>query len=317
MPNPIDMPTVKVNVFPGGFNWGLYAGIDKGFFADEGLRIEVLGTPNSVTQMTEFAAGGFDIAMTGVDNIVAYREGQGEAPIGPQPEFFAFMGSDSAFLSLVSAPEFSDIRQLKGKILAVDALTTGYAFVLYEILRRNGLNRGSYELRRVGGMIQRLNSLLEGNEAATLFSAPYNLIALSRGQRQLVTATAVLGPYQGNVAAAKRTWAERNPEKIVAYIRGYRRAIDWLYDPGNRAEAIEILLRNVPNLSRDIGEKSSAELLAPVGGFFRDCAVDTEGLRCVLELRSRYAEPRKDLTDPSKYYDPIYFETAVRAPMRS
>ena len=41
--------------------------------------------------------------MTAVDNIVAYREGQGEAPIGPQPEFFAFMGSDSAFLVLSAA----------------------------------------------------------------------------------------------------------------------------------------------------------------------------------------------------------------------
>jgi ABC-type nitrate/sulfonate/bicarbonate transport system substrate-binding protein len=79
--------------------------------------------------MTELAAGRFDIAMTAVDNIVAYREGQGEPPIGPQPEFFTFMGTDSAFLSLVSPPEFTEIQQLKGKTLAVDALTTGYAFV--------------------------------------------------------------------------------------------------------------------------------------------------------------------------------------------
>ena len=165
----------------------------------------------------------------------------------------------------------------------------------------------------MGGMIQRLNSLLEGNEAATLFSAPYNLIALSRGQKQLVTATAVLGPYQGNVAAAKRSWAETNSEKIIAYIRSYRKAIAWLYDPNNRGEAIEILMWNVPNLSRDMGEQCSAELLDPVGGFFRDCAVDTEGLRRVLELRSRYAEPRKDLTDPSKYYDAAYFERAAQS----
>jgi ABC-type nitrate/sulfonate/bicarbonate transport system substrate-binding protein len=100
-----DLKRLRVNVFPGGFNWGLYVGIDKGFFAREGLRIEVQHTPNSVTQMTDMAAGKFEIAMTGVDNIVAYVEGQGEAPIGPQPDFFAFMGSDSAFLSLVSGPD--------------------------------------------------------------------------------------------------------------------------------------------------------------------------------------------------------------------
>ena len=83
---------LRVNVFPGGFNWGLYVGIDRGFFRDEGLRIEVQETPNSVSQMTDFSQGKFEIAMTAVDNIVAYVEGQGEAPIGAQPEFLRLHG---------------------------------------------------------------------------------------------------------------------------------------------------------------------------------------------------------------------------------
>ena len=30
--NPTNLPLVRVNVFPGGFNWGVYVGQDKGFF---------------------------------------------------------------------------------------------------------------------------------------------------------------------------------------------------------------------------------------------------------------------------------------------
>src|ERR1051326_2838215 len=130
---------IRVNVFPGGFNWGLYVAIDRGLFARHGLDATIQGTPNSVAQMTGLARGEFEIAMTAVDNIVAYVEGQGEAPIGPQPEFFAFMGSDSGFLSLVVSPQIKTIADLKGKTLSVDARTTGYAFVLFDILRRNGL----------------------------------------------------------------------------------------------------------------------------------------------------------------------------------
>src|ERR1700742_1214432 len=304
---------LKVNVFPGGFNWGLYVGIEKGFFAEQGLQIQILGTPNSVTQMTEFAEGKFDIAMTAVDNIVAYREGQGEAPIGPQPEFFAFMGSDSGFLRLVSSPDISTIADLAGKVLSVDALTTGYAFVLYEILRRNGMDRNAYELQRRGGMIQRMNSLLEGNESATQLSAPYNLIAKGRGQRQLVTATSILGAYQGNVAAARRSWAEKNGDKIVAFIRAYHASIGWLYQPSNRTAAIELLVRNVAGMSPDVAEASYVELLAPDDGFFRDCRIDLAGLQCVLDLRSRYAEPNKTLIDPMKYCDPSYYQRASSA----
>jgi ABC-type nitrate/sulfonate/bicarbonate transport system substrate-binding protein len=303
-----DLPVVTVNVFPGGFNWGLYVGQDQGFFARHGIAVEVQGTPNSVTQMSDFAEGKFDIAMTAVDNIVAYVEGQGEAPIGPQPDFMAFMGSDSGFLSLVTSPDIKRISDLKGKALSVDALTTGYAFVLYEILRKNGLDkdRGDYGLDRAGGMVQRWNALREGRHAGTLLSAPYNIVAQTDGFTELVKATDVIGPYQGNVAAARRPWARQNRSKVIAYIRGYRDSIAWLYDPANRAGAIAILRRHLPQMQAAVAEASYAELLDPVHGFFRNGGIDPTGLACVLELRSRYASPPRTLSDPAKYCDLSY-----------
>jgi len=303
-----DLAVVTVNVFPGGFNWGLYVGQDKGFFARHGIAVEVQGTPNSVTQMSDFSQGKFDIAMTAVDNIVAYVEGQGEAPIGPQPDFSAFMGSDSGFLSLVTSPAIKDISDLKGKTLSVDAMTTGYAFVLYEIMRKNGLDKdtGDYEIVRAGGMVQRWNALREGRHAATLLSAPYNIIAKSDGFTELLTATDVIGAYQGNVAAARRPWAQQNRSKVIAYIRGYRDSIAWLYEPSNRNEAIEILRRHLPQMPQAVAEASSAELLDAVNGFFRSGDIDPEGLNCVLELRSRYGSPPKRLRDPARYCDLSY-----------
>jgi ABC-type nitrate/sulfonate/bicarbonate transport system substrate-binding protein len=308
-----DLPVVTVNVFPGGFNWGLYVGQDKGFFAQHGITVEMQGTPNSVTQMSDFAHGKFDIAMTAVDNIVAYVEGQGEAPIGPQPDFMAVMGSDSGFLSLVTSPAIKSIAQLAGKTLSVDAMTTGYAFVLYEIMRRNGLDKdkGDYEIVRASGMVQRWNALREGHHAATLLSAPYNIIAKNDGFTEFVKATDVIGAYQGNVAAVRRPWAKQNRSKILACISGYRSSIAWLYEPSNRVEAIEILRRHLPQMPPEIAEASYPELLEPVRGFFRSGDIDREGLNRVLELRSRYGRPSRPLSDPAKYCDLSYGEIAT------
>ena len=296
-----DLPTLRVNVFPGGFNWGVYVGQDKGFFAEGGIAVELQGTPNSVTQMTDFSLGKFDIAMTAVDNIVAYVEGQGEAPIGPQGDFMAVMGSDSGFLSLVASPSISKIEDLAGKTLSVDAMTTGYAFVLYEIMRRahGGLDKdkGDYEIVRAGGMVQRWNALREGQHSATLLSAPYNIIAQNAGFRELVKATDVIGPYQGNVAAVRRSWAQDNRGKIEAYIRAYRRSIAWLYEPQNRTEAIAILRHHLPQMPEIIAEASYGELLDPARGFFRACEIDPAGLDCVLSLRSRYGLPSMQLNE--------------------
>jgi ABC-type nitrate/sulfonate/bicarbonate transport system substrate-binding protein len=270
----------------------------------------VQGTPNSVTQMTDFAQGKFDIAMTAIDNIVAYVEGQGEAPIGPQSDFMAVMGSDNGFLSLVASPSVSRIEDLAGKTLSVDAMTTGYAFVLYEIMRRHGLKKngldkakGDYEIVRAGGMVQRWGGLREGQHAATLLSAPYNIIAQNAGFTELVKATDIIGPYQGNVAAVRWPWAQANRSKVEAYIRAYRRSIAWLYEASNRNEAIAILMSHLPQMPHEIAEASHRELLDPAHGFFRNCTIDAAGLDCVLELRSRYALPAKSLDDPAKYYD--------------
>jgi ABC-type nitrate/sulfonate/bicarbonate transport system substrate-binding protein len=306
------LPVVTVNVFPGGFNWGLYVGQDKGFFAEHGITIEIQGTPNSITQMTDFSLEKFDIAMTAVDNIVAYVEGQSEAGIGPQPDFMAVMGSDSGFLSLIASPAVKSIAQLAGKTLSVDAMTTGYAFVLYEIMRRNGLDkdRGDYQIVRAGGMVQRWKALREGHHAATLLSAPYNIIAKNAGFTEFVKATEMIGPYQGNVAAVRRPWARQNRSKILSFISGYRRSIAWLYEGANRKDAIAILRRHLPQMPQEIAEASYLELLDPVRGFFRNCDIDREGLACVLELRSRYGLPSRQLNDPAKYCDPSYGEDA-------
>jgi ABC-type nitrate/sulfonate/bicarbonate transport system substrate-binding protein len=307
-PHTSDLPVVTVNVFPGGFNWGLYVGRDKGFFAEHGIAIEIQDTPNSVTQMTDLSQGKFDIAMTAVDNIVAYVEGQGEAPIGPQPDFMAVMGSDTGFLSLVTSPSITAIEGLAGKPLSVDAMTTGYAFVLYEIMRRNGLDKakGDYRIVRAGGMVQRWNALAEGQHAATLLSAPYNIIAKNAGFTELAKATDVIGPYQGNVAAVRRSWARQNRSRVLGFVKGYRRSIAWLYEPANRAEAVEILRRALPRMTGEIAQASYAELLDPARGFFRHCDIDRAGLACVLQLRSRYGVPARALNDPEKYCDLSY-----------
>jgi ABC-type nitrate/sulfonate/bicarbonate transport system substrate-binding protein len=305
------MNKITLNVFPGGFNWPSFVAQAKGFFAANGIEVMLQSTPNSVAQMTGLSRDEFQIAMTAVDNIVAYVEGQGEAPIGAQPEFFAFMGSDSGFLSLVAQREVKSWRDLQGKTLSVDARTTGYAFVLFEMLRRNGLTDDDYKIVRAGGMTQRWEALRAQQQDATLLSAPFDLLAEAHGLRRLARATDVIGPYQGNVAAAKRSWVAAHADEVIGFIRAYAAAIEWLYDPNNRDEAISILMESLPHMTTELAQRSYEQLLSPARGFFRQAKIDASGLRTVLELRTRYGEPRRLLAEPAKYYDPAYYKTAL------
>jgi ABC-type nitrate/sulfonate/bicarbonate transport system substrate-binding protein len=305
MPSPL-LP-LRVNVFPGGFNWPIFAAIESGCFARQGIAVELQATTGSMAQMTGLADGAFEIAMTAFDNVVAYVEGQGEAPIGAQPDFFAFLGSDDSFLSLVAQADISCPADLRGRAVSVDAATTGYAFLLFDMLHHAGLEEGDYAVVLVGGMVQRFDDLRHGGNAATLLSAPYDLLAQRQGLHLLMR---VQGPYQGNVGAARRSWARSHPDLVVAYIRAYLEAVRWLYDPANKPQACAILERNVAGMTPELAAASYVRLLEPDGGFFRDGRLQEDGVNRVLRLRSRYAAGRRLLTDPGKYFDPDYRELA-------
>ncbi|MGB8435677.1 MAG: ABC transporter substrate-binding protein [Burkholderiales bacterium] len=305
------MKPVNVIVFPGGFNWPIWVAQEQGLFAQNDIAVTLTLTPNSVFQLTGLIEGRFDIAMTGIDNLVAYREGQGEVDV-LGPDLFAFMGSDTAFLRLVTVPEVKSIADLRGKVLSVDARTTGFAFVLLEILERGGLREPDYTIEKAGGVLQRFEALLEKKHAGTLLMTPFEVRAEAKGFNRLASAVNVLGRYQGLVGGARKTWADANRATVVGYIRAWSDAVDWLYDPTNVDEALAIFARNVPGSLPEIARAAYRLLLSPEEGFQKQARIDIEGVRTVLQLRSKFGMPKKNLTEPMKYYDPSFHEAAMR-----
>ena len=303
---------VNLIVFPGGFNWPIWVAQDKGFFARHGIEPKITPTPGSAFQLTGLIEGKFDIAMTAIDNLIAYREGQGEAKI-VGPDLIAFMGGDNGFLRLVAVPEVKSFADLKGKTVSVDALTTGYAFVLLELLERGGLQRDrDYQVERAGGVMQRFNALMEKKHAATLLLSPFEVQAQARGYTRLADASSMLGAYQGLVGGTRKSWADANRATVIGYVRAFSEAVDWLYEPKNRAEATAILRKNLPAMNDQAAQTAYGVLLHPRDGFQRKAQIDLEGVRTVLRLRSKYGQPQKALTDPARYYDDTFYRAAMR-----
>ena len=306
------MARISAIVFPGGFNLPLWTAMAQGFLRAHDIELDLAYTANSVEQVCGLITGKWDIGLTAFDNIVAYQEGQGEQPVEGKPDLFAFMGGDNGFLRLVTVPEVKSFKELKGKTLSVDAMTTGYAFVLFEILARNKLVMNKdYKVVTAGGVLQRYQALMEKKHAGTLLLSPFEVQAEEKGFHRLANATDVLGRYQGLVGGARKEWAEKNQDAVVGYIRAFSDGVDWLYNPDNREEAITIFLKNLPNATPQSALVAYGILLSPVEGFQKKAKIDLEGVKTVLALRSKYAKPHKTLKDPSAYYDPSFYEAAM------
>lgn len=301
------MQALSVIVFPGGFNLPLWAAERQGFFEGNGVRVAITPTPSSTFQMQGLAEGRFDIAMTAFDNVVAYQEGQGEASVPADVDLFAFMGSDDGFLSVLGGKGIERFSDLKGKKLSVDALTTGFAFVLRELLARNGVAEPDVTFERVGGLVERFPKVLDGTHAATIVLTPFDLIAQRKGHKVLARAADQLGAYLGVVAATRRSWARRNEAALVGFIRAYAQGVQYLYAERDIAHAL--LVANARAMTPQLAGESLDVFLGERTGFHRDVRLDAKGAAAVLSLRSKFTG--RKLSDPAKYIDGSYRDKAL------
>lgn len=109
-----------MNVFGGAGNLPLLVAEERGYFARNGLAIELVPTANSADQLRGLIDGRWQIVHTSPDNLLAGSE-------RVNVELVAWLGARNGPLTLVSQPPIRSVAELRGRSLAVDALDTGYA----------------------------------------------------------------------------------------------------------------------------------------------------------------------------------------------
>lgn len=302
--------TIEAVIFAGASATPIYVAQAKGFFAREGIEVKVTPTPNSGFQMSGLINGKFQVASTALDNLIAYQEGQGTAKTERPADLITIMGGASTELALMALPSIKSVAELRGKEFALDSLSTGYAFVLRKMLEKNGLMPSDYKFVAVGGTRERLEALRAGTMAAGLISEPFTTQAKKEGLSFLGEAVSSVGRYQATVQIANRWWAKENEKAMVGYIRAMISAVDWIYEPANRQEAIKILAEAV-KISEAAATPSVIGLTEGQGRLSPKGALDVEGVKTVLQLREQYGEPQKKMGAPEKYYDLTYYNKAL------
>jgi ABC-type nitrate/sulfonate/bicarbonate transport system substrate-binding protein len=290
--------------FGGASNLPIWIAMDKGLFKKEGLEVKLDRTKGSVAQMRNLMAGKYQVASTSIDNIVAYTEKQGDVQID-NFDVVAVGGVHSGLNSVVARPEIKSYKDIKGKPVAVDALGTGYAFVLFKILEKNGLALNKdYTAVAVGSGPERLKALEENKAVAAVMSAPNDTEAKEMGYNILADAAKELGGYQGSAYAVRRSWAKDHEKETVAWLRALTAAHDWVF--ANKAGSLEMLKKHVKNLSDKDAETIYASLTTGSGGLNKHAEINMAGMKTVLSLRGEFATPKKTLIDSNKYIDLSY-----------
>lgn len=301
--------TIRTIGFGGISNLPIWVAQSRGLFAREGFAVDDTDTPGSIKQFRDIMGGNCEIVVTAIDNIVAYTEGQADIQLDHM-DVFAFMGGDTGLNFLVVRPEIKQFSDIAGKTVVVDALTTGYAFLLFRILENHGLNvHQDYDVIGIGEGGRRLDAMVGGRAVAAVMSAAQVRRALALGFNVLATpAQALGGKYQSSVYATRRSWAKDHGAILVGMVRAIRAANEYIFS--DRAGAMQIMAGRLTGLSPADAAATFDSLIDP-GGLIRSAAIDVDGVRTVLSMRNEFAVPHKQLTDPYKYLDLAYYRRAI------
>jgi ABC-type nitrate/sulfonate/bicarbonate transport system substrate-binding protein len=293
---------LAIMVFPGTQTLPLFAAQANGFFERHGLEVELLPAPNSAEQRKGLADGRYPIVHGAADQAVALVEAAGVDAV-------IVAGGDDGFNHLFVQPDIARLADLRGQTLVADVANTGWSFVLYEILRRNGLERGDYAVKEAGAPFRRFEAM-RGDKAmaAAILNPPYAIHARRAGLKDMGAVVDIVGPYLGTVPYTLRSWAAANGDVLTAYLAACIKGLRWSLDPANRT-ALERLCALRLDVPADIAAEICATATSPAHGLARDAMLDIDGLATVLRLRAAF-EGRIP-APPEKYLDLSFYRCAL------
>jgi ABC-type nitrate/sulfonate/bicarbonate transport system substrate-binding protein len=287
----------------------IIAAESKGFLKQENLGVKIHTVTDSPTLLRNLISGNYDLILNNADNVIAWAEGQGEDP--QKNDFVIFLGgSQGVDQKLVVAPAIKDFPDLKGKLLAADAVTTGYAVVAMAILKKHGLEwKRDYEVKSFGNTGARADAMSRGDAAGAMMSLPDEEIQ-KRGFKVLAQAQDYVKHYARGIGATRRDWANAHEDLVVRFTRAMIRATDWLQDPKNKDEAIQMLLGETKN-NRGRAESMYNSTLSPTLGLTARSRIDPESVRTVIELREIAGLMKPPVPKPEKYIDERFYQKAL------
>lgn len=222
--------------------WPVYAATVQGYFAQEGLEVEMTTVPAAYTLSQALIAG--DIQLAGFTVLsMAAAVGAG-APLK-----LVAASQELPSIRVVVAPTVNSWADLKGKAIS-SGNTKGDYFdvVMRMVLATNGLRDDDYTMRTLPGTA-RLPALEAGQVAAALLSDYDTTLALQRGYKSFGFVHEYVKDVVYSGILVDASWASANEATLVSYLRALNRGVNWLFDPANREAAVRIFMSQGPELT--------------------------------------------------------------------
>jgi NitT/TauT family transport system substrate-binding protein len=229
--------------------WPVFIGLNKGFFAAEDLKVDVVYVQSSAQLVQQITAGSLDICMsTGlVDPMRAIGMG---APIA-----IVRVEVQAPPYALIAKSSIKSLKELKGKVISLGGPKDITRIYVERMLEPNGVKPGEFDMVFAGATAARASALLAGAVDAAILLPPFNFQAVAAGFNDLgLTIDYVKDlPFSGTVVNVR--WANAQKSILQKLLAAHTRSVAWFEDVRNRSEAVQILAA-ASKLKQDDVEKA-------------------------------------------------------------
>jgi NitT/TauT family transport system substrate-binding protein len=229
--------------------WPVFIGINKGFFAEHDIKIDLVFVQSSAAVIQQLTAGSLDVTIsTGlVDPIRAIEKGAAVAIVRFE--------SQSPPYALVAKPAIRNLRELKGKVISLGGAKDITRIYVERMLAPSGIRPGDFDMVFAGATAARAAALQSGAVDAAILLPPSNFQAVANGFNELgLTADfAPELPFSGTVVSVP--WANGHKAVLQRLLDAHAKAIAWFEDDRNRQDAVAMMVK-ASGLKADEVEKA-------------------------------------------------------------
>jgi NitT/TauT family transport system substrate-binding protein len=224
--------------------WPELIALDQGFFAAEGLQVDLVYVPSSAALVQQLAGGSLGIAtQTGLaDPLRAVGMGAPVAVVRIDVQVPPY--------DLVAKPGITSMKDLKGKVISLGGPKDITRIYVDRMLEPSGVKDGDFDMVFAGATTARASALLAGAVDAAILLPPFDFQAVAKGFNSLgLTMNYVKDlPFSGT--AVNVAWANANKATLEKLLRVKSKSIAWFEDEQNRPDALRIL-KSASSLSED------------------------------------------------------------------
>lgn len=193
----------------------LYYGQEKGFFAQEGLELQVLVVRGVV---------GVSSLMSGEIDVTCHAGSGFSAALRGVPVKIISVTRDRPIHELIVAPGANSASELKGKSIAVGSLDGTAAVMTRRILQAKGLDAAKDVTFLSMDTPARLQSLFSGRVAGAMMTPPSIYIAEEKGYKVFGRGRDYMRYLQTGVVSTDSQIKQKR-EKLVRFLRAWNRGL--------------------------------------------------------------------------------------------